>query len=163
MVLWRPEARDCRALIPSETCNGLTRKPPSLGFEPQTYCICEPILKPTEQSGPLSRKEFDVSLPLAAPKPSLVCPRRPPAGKFPLDLGTPPREIKNPTEPKALSIRFSVCGLAVLRESAQKEPMLRRPLPLLMRLRQCHIARTFFARAHNHALGLSRTSKLLKP
>ena len=39
VVLWRPEALDCRVLIPPETWSGLTRNPPSLGFEPQTSCI----------------------------------------------------------------------------------------------------------------------------
>ena len=84
-VLWRPEALDCRVLIPSEAWNNiyiyiyiyiyyiyvcicmciyiyiytyihtyvciyiyiynrLTRNPPSLGLEPRTTCICEPIL-----------------------------------------------------------------------------------------------------------------------
>ena len=39
VVLWRPEALDCRVFIPPEAWNGLTRNPPSLGFEPQTFCI----------------------------------------------------------------------------------------------------------------------------
>ena len=39
VVLWRPEALDCRVDIPPETFSGLDRKPPSLGFEPQTSCI----------------------------------------------------------------------------------------------------------------------------
>ena len=39
VVLWRPEALDCRVLIPPEAWNGLTRNPPSLGFEPRTSCI----------------------------------------------------------------------------------------------------------------------------
>ena len=43
-VLWRLEAPDCRALIPPEAWNWLTRNPPSLGFGPQTSCIWEPTL-----------------------------------------------------------------------------------------------------------------------
>ena len=39
VVFWRPEALDCRVLIPPEAGNGLTRNPPSLGIEPQTSCI----------------------------------------------------------------------------------------------------------------------------
>ena len=39
VVLWRPEALDCRLLIPQEACNGPTPNPPSLGFEPETSCI----------------------------------------------------------------------------------------------------------------------------
>ena len=44
-VLWRPQALDCRVLIPPETCKGLTPIPPTLGFEPQTLasdvlCCC---------------------------------------------------------------------------------------------------------------------------
>ena len=38
-VLWRPEALDCRALIPPETRNGSARNPPSLGCEPRTSSI----------------------------------------------------------------------------------------------------------------------------
>ena len=53
VVLWRPEALDCRVLIPPEALNGLTRNPPSLGYEPQTSCIRESILKPDELSVPL--------------------------------------------------------------------------------------------------------------
>ena len=44
VMLWRPEALDCRVLIPPGAWNWLTRKLPSLGFEPQTSCICEPAL-----------------------------------------------------------------------------------------------------------------------
>ena len=39
VVLWRPEALDCRVLIPPEAWNGLTPNPPSLGFEPRTSRI----------------------------------------------------------------------------------------------------------------------------
>ena len=38
VVLWRPDSLDCRVLIRPETWSGLTRNPPSLGFEPQTSC-----------------------------------------------------------------------------------------------------------------------------
>jgi len=48
MMLWRPEAFDCRELTPPETWSGLTPKPSTLGFEPQTFCISEPALEPTE-------------------------------------------------------------------------------------------------------------------
>ena len=49
---------DCRVLIPPETWNGLTRNPPSLGFETQTSCIWESILQPTEISVPLFLRYF---------------------------------------------------------------------------------------------------------
>ena len=39
VVLWRPEALACRALIPPEACTGFTPYTPSLGFEPETSCI----------------------------------------------------------------------------------------------------------------------------
>ena len=39
VVLWRPEALDCRVLLPSETLTWLTRNPPSLRFKPRTSCI----------------------------------------------------------------------------------------------------------------------------
>ena len=39
VVLWRPEALDCRVLIPPEAWNWLTRNPPSLGFKTETSCI----------------------------------------------------------------------------------------------------------------------------
>ena len=44
VMLWRPEARDCRVTIPPEAWNWLTRNPPSLGFEPRTSSIWEPTL-----------------------------------------------------------------------------------------------------------------------
>ena len=44
VVLWRPEALDCRALIAPEAWHWPSRNPPSLGFEPQTSCIWEPSL-----------------------------------------------------------------------------------------------------------------------
>ena len=36
VVLWMSETLDCRVRIPPEAWSGLTRNPPSLGFEPQT-------------------------------------------------------------------------------------------------------------------------------
>ena len=39
VVLWRPEALDCRVLIPPEAWNGLTPNTPRLGIEPRTSCI----------------------------------------------------------------------------------------------------------------------------
>ena len=39
IVLWRPEALDCRVPIPPETWNGLIRYLPSVGSEPQTSCF----------------------------------------------------------------------------------------------------------------------------
>ena len=53
VVLWRPEALDCRVLVPPEAWNGLTPNLPSLGFEPRTSSIWEPTLQPTELLGPL--------------------------------------------------------------------------------------------------------------
>ena len=44
VLLCRPEALGCRVLIPTGAWSGLTRHPPSLGFEPHTSCIWEPIL-----------------------------------------------------------------------------------------------------------------------
>ena len=52
VVLWGPEALDCSVLIPPEAWSWLTRNPHSLGFEPQTSCIWEPIA--TELSEQLS-------------------------------------------------------------------------------------------------------------
>jgi len=34
VVLWRPEALDCRVLIPPEAWSWLSRNPPSVGLEP---------------------------------------------------------------------------------------------------------------------------------
>ena len=44
VVLWRPEALDCRVLIPPEAWSWLTRNPPSVGLEPRTSCIRDRIL-----------------------------------------------------------------------------------------------------------------------
>jgi hypothetical protein len=39
VVLWRPEALDCRMSIPPEAWTGLAPHPLSLGFEPRASCI----------------------------------------------------------------------------------------------------------------------------
>ena len=52
VVLQMPEALDCRALIPLEAWNGLSRDPPSLGFERQTSCKTV-APQPTKPSVPL--------------------------------------------------------------------------------------------------------------
>ena len=44
VVLWRPEALDCRVLIPPDLWSRLIRNPPSLGLEPRTSCIRGRIL-----------------------------------------------------------------------------------------------------------------------
>ena len=44
VVLWRPEALDCRVPIPPEAWSWLTRNPPSVGLEPRTSCIRDRIL-----------------------------------------------------------------------------------------------------------------------
>ena len=51
-VFWRPEALDGRVLIPPEAWSGLIPDPPCLGLEPQTFCISEPTLQPTELGNP---------------------------------------------------------------------------------------------------------------
>ena len=62
VVLWRPEALDSRVLIPPEAWSGLTRNPPSLGFEPQTSCILS--LAKSSRTGVTSQR----------PKPPTACP-----------------------------------------------------------------------------------------
>ena len=67
VVIWRPEALDCRVPIPPEAWHWLTRSPPGLGFEPQTYCIWEPTLKPTELLAQLNFRTLLAKPPLAMP------------------------------------------------------------------------------------------------